>query len=296
MPLKKIAFITNPGAGVKKEQAISSALALLRKHMETDYILTGHRGHATELAKIHGADPDTLVAICGGDGTVLEALNGLPPQGVMGILPGGTANVVAKELGIPLELREAAKVLLSGAIQRLDTAQVQAGETIPPRKFLMVGGFGFDAHVASMVPGFFKRILGQYAYHLEVFKRFPGYTPPRISLFVDGKGPYQGSFALLANMRRYGGNLFFAPEARYNDGLLDLVLFRDFRFRLLFRGAAEAWLRKGVSESLAYRLRGKLFRFVFDRPTPFQLDGEVFSPVGQASVSVLPASLQMVTP
>ena len=124
MPLKKIVFITNPNAGGRNPQGIQDAVRLLQNHLPTRLVVTEKPGHASDIARQEGADPETLVAICGGDGTIFEALNGLPPQGTIGFLPGGTANVITREFGIPQNLVEAAKVLLSGAVKMVDVGEV----------------------------------------------------------------------------------------------------------------------------------------------------------------------------
>jgi YegS/Rv2252/BmrU family lipid kinase len=290
MPLKRITIIANPRAGQKRQADLTAALELLNRHIPTELVITNHSGHATELARIHGEDPDTLVTTCGGDGTIFEALNGLPRQGVLGILPGGTANVVARELGIPLFFRDAVKTLLSGAVQTLDVG------VFDDRKYLMVAGVGYDAHAAWAVPSWRKRMLGKYAYHLEAFLQFPGYQPPCVTVTVDGRETYEGQFAMIANMRRYGGDFFFAQDARYDDGLLDLVLIREVRFWNLVKAAWKAKKREGVPESLAYRLRGREFLVKCRPAIPFQLDGEVFSPITQAVVRVSPRAVRVVMP
>ncbi|HNV68290.1 MAG TPA: acylglycerol kinase family protein, partial [Candidatus Ozemobacteraceae bacterium] len=111
MPLRRVVVVANPRAGLRVGGALNEAIELLKRHVETQVEYTRHAGHAEQLARDLGADPDTLVAVCGGDGTLNEALNGIPSRGVLGLLPAGTANVVARELGIPLNLREAAKVV-----------------------------------------------------------------------------------------------------------------------------------------------------------------------------------------
>jgi diacylglycerol kinase family enzyme len=322
MALQRLALIVNPKAGSRHAATFEPACELLRCHISTEILATERPGHATELARMLGADPDCCVAVCGGDGTILEALNGLPATGVLGILPGGTANVIARELGIPLNLREAAKVLLAGAPARIDTGTISWEEPAPPplafsarsakswfarhkqvhfsanrqSRFLMVAGFGFDAHVAGNVRALPKKILGQYAYHLETIRRFLGYQKPIITVSVDGADPITGQFALLANMRRYGGGLFFAHNARHDDGEMDLRLFPQLTARCLIKSAWEAHQRRGVPEDLAQRARGRVFDFFFDRPTPFQLDGEVFPGVTRARVETVAGGVRIVVP
>ncbi len=290
MPLRKIALLVNPNSRGVTRPAIEATAAFLAEQIETSLIWTTGPGDATIQAARLGVDPDTLVTACGGDGTVNEVLNGLPPQGVLGLLPAGTANVIARELGIPLTLREAAKTLLTGVVRPFDTGRWN------DRRFFMVAGCEFDAHVAASVPRLPKQWLGQYAYHLESLRRYPFYQPPAIRVEIDGKETVVGAFVLIANLRRYGGGLFFASGARPDDGLLDLVAFRKLSPPFVLKGLLGAWTRRGVGTDVAHRRRGREFVLRAPRPIRAQLDGEVLAPVSEAHVTVEPASLRMVAP
>lgn len=290
MSLRRIALIANPGARGRDPAGLQSAVELLSKHVPTDLHWTEHPGHATELARRHGGDPDTLVAVCGGDGTLFEAIAEFPGTGVLGLLPAGTANVVAKELGIPLNLREAAKLLLTGTVQRLDTGLMNG------RRFLMSAGFGFDAHIAAHVPARSKCLLGQYAFHLETILRYPFYRPPVLRVRVDGSETHTGAYLLCANLRRYGGDMFFAPAARPDDGLINLVLFGNLSLRPLLKGLWGAKTGRGPPPESALQLTGRRIEIECDGPVGVQLDGEVVPQVLKAVVEAGRADLAMVVP
>lgn len=290
MSLRKVALIANPGARGRDPAGLRAAVDLLSEHIPTELFWTDRPGHATGLARLHGSDPDTLVAVCGGDGTLFEAIAEFPAGGVIGLLPAGTANVVAKELGIPLSLREAAKLLLTGTVQRLDTGRMNG------RRFLMSAGFGFDAHVAGHVPARSKRLLGQYAFHLETALRYPFYKPPAIRVRVDGGAWRTGAYLLCANIRRYGGNLFFAPEARPDDGIIDLVLFENLSLRPMLKGLWGARTGQGPPPDAAGRMKGRHIEIECSEPVGVQLDGEVLPSVTRAVVEAGRADLAMVVP
>lgn len=290
MPLRKIVIFANPKARTFSSTLLTGIENFLSQSIPTTLVKTEFAGHMKTLAAQYGSDKDTLVAVCGGDGSINETLNGLPDQGVMGIIPMGTANVVARELGIPLEPMEAAKVLLTGALKRLDIGKIGA------LKFLMVAGFGFDAHVAARVPETGKKLLGQFAYHLESICSFPTYKPPEITVKIDDRRLVEAQFVLFANMRRYGGGLFFAPDARHDDGLLDMVAFTKFAPVDVMKGVLGAWTRNGVPSETAQTIRGKVFEVSSDKPVNFQIDGEVLAPVSKVVVSVDPGKLTMVVP
>ncbi|HOY68448.1 MAG TPA: YegS/Rv2252/BmrU family lipid kinase [Candidatus Ozemobacteraceae bacterium] len=290
MSLRRITLIANPRARGRNQALLEAAVGLLNRHLPTTLAWTERPGHAEELARRHGADPDTLVAVCGGDGTLCEAANGLPAEGVVGLIPAGTANVVARELGIPLEMREAAKLLLTGPVQRLDTGSMNG------RRFLMSAGFGFDAHVAAHVPSFSKRLLGQYAFHLETLLQYPFYRPPRLSVSIDGRDAGTAAYVLCANLRRYGGNLFFAPAARPDDGLLDVVLFRDLALRPLLKGLWGAKTGRGPPPDAAWQGTARRIEIRCADPVGVQIDGELAGRVTTAVVEACPAGIRMVVP
>ncbi len=290
MSLRNVVLIANPGARGRDQAGLRAAVDLLSAQVPTELVWTERPGHATELARRHGSDPDTLVAVCGGDGTLFEAIAEFPAEGVIGLLPAGTANVVAKELGIPLNLREAAKLLLTGTVQRLDTGRMNG------RRFLMSAGFGFDAHVAGHVPARSKRLLGQYAFHLETALRYPFYRPPTLRVRVDGAEWRTGAYLLCANLRRYGGNLFFAPAARPDDGVIDLVLFESLSLRPLLKGLWGAKTGRGPPPDAASRMTGRRIEIECAEPVGVQLDGEVLPSVTRALVEAGHADLSMVVP
>jgi len=290
MPLKKIIIIANLNARGYDSGRVCDVRDLLDRSIDTKLVYSEYPNHAGELAALYGSDRGTLIAICGGDGSIHEAINGLPCDGMIGILPAGTANVVAKELGIPFCIKEAAKVLLTGALKRFDTGRIEK------RRFLMVAGFGFDAHVAGSVPALAKKLLGQYAYHLESIRRYPFYSAPEIRVSVDGAPPAKGVFALIINLRRYGGDLFFSPKAVPDDGYLDLVLFKSLAPDFLLKGLWGAFTRRGVGPDVAHRAQGREFVLESDSPIPYQLDGEILPAKKAFYVSVGNKDLEMIVP
>jgi len=164
------------------------------------------------------------------------------------------------------------------------------------RRFVMVAGFGYDAHVAGRVPAVTKQALGKYAYHLQAAYDYLMYKPPKLRVRIDSGEWIEGTFALVANLRRYGGDLFFAEDARADDGLLNLVLFRDFSACSILRGVGGAWLRRGVPETVAERRSGRVFQIQAEPCVPHQLDGEVLPAIGVAEIGVVPAGLNLIAP
>ena len=186
---------------------------------------------------------DTLVA-AGGDGTVNEVLNGIAdvPEGFararLAVLPLGTVNVFARELGLPLRLRAAWQAFLNGSERRIDAA---FAEFIAPdgsrqrRYFAQLAGAGLDARAISLVDWQMKKRVAQFAYVLAGMKAMREPHPP-ITVEADGQTA-TGELVLVGNGRFYGGSLPMFPDARLDDGLLDICVFRRVSWGLLARYA-----------------------------------------------------------
>lgn len=291
MSPEKIFILANAASRTLNRPALQAAASHLGRFVPCEILFTDSIANACTTAATLSADPKNLVVACGGDGTIHTIANNLARDAAMGIIPSGTANVIARELGIPASAREAAKLLLTGAVQKIDLGLCNR------RKFIFVAGIGFDAEVAASVSPRLKKYFGRYAYHLTAIRRFADYRPPLLRVSVDGAdNEFVGRFAIIANMRRYGGDLFFAPAARYNDGVLDMVLVENFDMQTILRLLNFA-KGKGRFPAEGVRiLKGKNFVVRADRPVPFELDGEVLQATTDFSIGMAPESARFITP
>ncbi len=186
---------------------------------------------------------DTLVA-AGGDGTVNEVLNGIAeaPEGFararLAVLPLGTVNVFARELGLPLRLGAAWQAFLNGGERRIDApfAEFTAADGARQRRhFVQLAGAGLDARAISLVDWQMKKRVSQLAY---VFAGMKAMREPHPLITVDAGGQMvTGELVLIGNGRFYGGNLPMFPDARLDDGLLDICVFPRVSWGLLARYA-----------------------------------------------------------
>lgn len=238
--------------------------------------------------KTYSSDPNTLLAVAGGDGTLNIALNNISKDAPLGLIPIGTANVVAKELGFPTKIIDCFKLLLTGALQKIDLG------TCCNKKFSFVAGIGFDAVVASKVSKKLKSLIGQAAYAVALFQTLLTYKPAKLTIECEDGSILKGEFAIFANMRRYGGELYFAPEARYDDGTLNLMLLKEFNFLSLLKLIKYAY-KKGEFPNNAIKTLGKNFRVTASEPTFYELDGEVFGPEKSFNISIEPFSQGIIT-
>jgi len=290
MKPENIYILANAQARTLDRQGLQAAAELISRHVKCRIELTQSLQHATDLTKKLAADSQNLVVACGGDGTINTILNALPAEAAMGIIPAGTANVIARELGIPLNIREAGKAILTGAVKNVDVAVCNG------QRYLFVAGFGFDAQVAGAVNPVLKRLIGRAAYHVTGLMQFITYKPPFLNICTDSQQHLCGRFAIIANMRRYGGELFFAPDARFDDKILDLVLVQQFNVSSLLRLLNYARRNGRFPDKQAVQLRTSKLRIQTANPIPWQLDGEVFAPAAEFELHVAPEPARIITP
>jgi diacylglycerol kinase family enzyme len=210
-------------------------------------------GHATEIVRTFLSRGLDLVAVCGGDGTISEVACGLAGTTVpLAILPGGTSNVLARELAIPLDLPSATALLLDG--RRRPVRVLLAND----RPFLLWAGVGLDARIMGHMKPMLKRRLGRAGIFLTVAPEFFRYEFPRLEVTVDGVS-YDATFAVVCHARRYAGEWVIAPEASLDAEEMEILLFSSrsrWEFFSLFRKIRQA-RGEHLSSGLARVIRGR---------------------------------------
>lgn len=249
---KRAAIIYNPTArGLLGRLHLlqRASEALPKQGIEAHLVATTAPGSASlQVKRSIDAGCDLIIA-AGGDGTINEVANGMLGSGVpLAIFPGGTANVLAHEIGLPINLERAATRLADLHPCRIAIGVLRAGEGLHPRYFLCMAGAGLDAEIVSRINLDFKLAMGKFAYYLGGFAQV--FRPLReFEVTVDGI-PYQSSFALISRVRNYGGDLEIARGAS--------LLRNDFEV-VLFRGTLSARYLQyllGVTLRRAHRMKG----------------------------------------
>lgn len=247
--MKQATLIYNPVAGrnpSRRERQIERARAVLgASGIAVALARTTGPGAATELAREAVSSGSDLVIVCGGDGTINEVVNGLAPANVpLAILPGGTANIIANELGLPHDPVRAARALPSWQPCRIALGRVK-GCALPPssgapveRYFLSVAGVGYDAYVIYHLAWKFKTSLGVAAYVLEGLRQVLHYPFHPILCRTDGK-EHTASFAIVQRTSLYAGWFRTAPGQSIANGRFGVTLFKSpNRLRYFLYGAA----------------------------------------------------------
>ena len=213
-------MILNPAARGERARRLTARIDALSPRVNVR--LTKQVGDARALAR-RGVEMgyDAIVA-AGGDGTVNEVVNGLAGSDVpFGILPVGTMNVFATELGIPMgSLSKAWKIIDAGHIRSIDLAKANSGY------FVQLAGIGLDAEVVRQTTPDSKKALGPVSYLLTL-AQVAARKPPRITIQTPEHKDREGSFVLVGNGRFYGGPFTMFKDAKLDDGLLDVMVFQN---------------------------------------------------------------------
>jgi YegS/Rv2252/BmrU family lipid kinase len=259
-----------------------------------DLAQTEYQGHATELARQAMHQGYHLVIGCGGDGTLNEIVQALAgSETVLGIVPTGTANVLAREMGIPLDPLGAAEVLLTGRIRVMDLGR--AGE----RAFIMMAGIGLDAEVVREVqdaprrpPRFLKAFLLTLGTVLRFFT-YPG-TPMRLT--IDGQEERgRVMMVVVGNIRSYAGVFQITHEATWDDGCLDIVVFFTVGLVAKIGNFLSLLLRRHKRRPGVAYFRARRVHIWTPAPVPVQADGDI---VGDTPMTFRsePRALRVVLP
>lgn len=295
---RRAAIIYNPvarGLSRRKHLLQRSTELLCRQGMEVQAIATRAPGSATQQARCEIDRGCDLIIAAGGDGTINEVANGMLNTGVpLAILPGGTANVLAREMRLPLHMERAA-----AQIPELERCRIAAGAVeiagSEPRCFLCMAGAGLDAAIVARVHPGFKATAGKLAYYAAGF----GHLFKRVQEFdvvVDGKR-FAASFALISRVRNYGGDLEIARGASLLRDDFEVVLFRGTASVRYLRYLIGVTLGRVTSMEGCTVLRAR--SAACEQPTGnnvhVQLDGELagYLPI---SATILPGAITLLAP
>jgi YegS/Rv2252/BmrU family lipid kinase len=291
-------LIANP-ASRRGKRLLHHAHRVLASRLDVcDVLLTERPGHGAELVSTHGEHYDA-VFVLGGDGTVMEVAGALAEQRLavpIGVLAGGTGNLVARALGIPLSVDRAVPTLLGGDEMLIDLGRLDNG-----RRFAIAAGVGIDAAMIAETPGWLKRRLGVLAYAimgsraaLRAIVRGEFFD---VRVAVDGVTHERRVAAvMIANFGAVlGERLTLGPEIRTDDGLLDGCLFSPRSFGDAFRIMWRMYRRDFRSDPCVLYVRGREIRVQATPAKSWQADGELMGTTPFCAV-VEPLALRLLVP
>jgi YegS/Rv2252/BmrU family lipid kinase len=273
-------IVFNPAAGRRRAQLLWRVLdVMVANGMRLEIAETTRPGHAEHLARCAARSGAPMVVAAGGDGTIAEVANGLMGSPAkLGVIPLGTANVLAHELSLPFAPRPVAAALAFGRTRPLWPGMARGPNG--SRLFVQMLGVGFDAHVVHHLSPRLKRVCGRGAYVMQTMRELPRYPFAPIRLLVDGAELQAGS-VILTKGCLYGGRYRLAPEARPDEPGFSVVLFdRSGPCAAMLYGAALP-LDLLPRASGIRRLRASEIQFIGNERIPAQADGDIagFSPL-----------------
>ena len=224
---RKAILISNPKTGryISRRKTIQElASDLNAQGLEVELKFTAGPGDAAVLAAKAANNGSTDVIVAGGDGTINEAIQGMVgTTSRLGILPRGTANVLARELGLPMNIDAAINIAAEGKSRRIHFGIAIDETTNTRRHFVLMAGIGLDASVVRGVQPGLKKRIGKGAFWLSGLSHLATWNPNPFTLEIEGKR-YKATFAAIGKAARYGGDLMITPRARLDEPLFEICI------------------------------------------------------------------------
>ena len=291
---KKIIFVVNPKAGITpKSKVIIELLTgniMPSARFIPEVVFTERAGHATQLTKQaleKGAD---IIVALGGDGTINEVASALVGTDIpMGILPAGSGNGLARCLGISMNYVLALRTIIRGNTKHMDVAFVN------DQMFTSIAGIGFDAFVAQKFAE--SAIRGMLSYLKIILNEFKHYKPAKYSLTIDGKTIEKHALMIVfANSDQFGFNTRIAPDAKVDDGFLDICVIRKMPVSKLLKVGYHSMRGTLDRTGFAEYYRGKEISINDIQNPLMNIDGEPKIVNSPLNISIKPLSLRVIVP
>jgi len=232
--------------------------------------ITSHPGEAEALARRAVEEGLARIVAAGGDGTVNHVANGLAgSSAALGLLPLGTVNVFAMEVGLPLNNLELCWEIINGGNVRLVDLPIANG-----KHFVQLGGVGLDAQVVKETSLAFKRSFGPLSYLISA-AQIAARQPPKLFLESENASVSEGSFVLIGNGRLYGGPFPFFKNAVLDDGLFDVVVFKRLGFLEIIKYLQDVVFSSEIRVPEVEYFQTQRLRVSSDQDVPLELDGEL---------------------
>ncbi|BDI30668.1 diacylglycerol kinase [Capsulimonas corticalis] len=292
---KCVSIIFNPVSGQTDPEARKKSItdALTEHGYTCIFIETSKEVGGEELAKKAISDGVDLIAVSGGDGTVIEVLSAAIGSDIpIAVLPAGTGNLLSVNLGIPATVPEAVHVALSGQPYQLDLGRSNDG-----KHFAIMGGLGLDARMINDADREAKKRLGVFAYLWAALKNLPR-RGAYVEIVLDGRPPIRSraKSVLIANMGKVTGGLEAMPTASPNDGLLDVGVIKAETLGQWLRIAGYALIGRAHDAPDLDVYQAKKISVRTPNPEPIEFDGESGGDTREWNVEVVPRCVSVLLP
>ncbi|MFI5162183.1 MAG: diacylglycerol/lipid kinase family protein [Sphingobacteriales bacterium] len=286
----KVLFIINPISGGKKKDDVP---ALIEKNLDTSLfeptiVFTNRAFHGNKLAK-NGVGEYAYIIAVGGDGTINEIGSALAgTDTVLGIIPFGSGNGLARFLGIPMDTEDAIRTLNEKRVELIDAAKINT------QWFFNMAGMGFDAHISEVFSHDKTRGFG--AYIRSSFREIVNYKSEVYRLEIDGVHYEREAFMLsFANSSQYGNNAHVSPHASVQDGLLDVCIIKPFPLYTFIGMGLRMFLKTADKSKYVEIIRGAKILVKRIKEGPVHLDGEPQIMGTDAEIHIMPRALKIIT-
>ena len=284
--------MVNP-ASRRGARGVEIALEAFRaRGITCDVLRTERPGHGGSAAVERAPQYDAVFTL-GGDGTAMEVVGALAgTRKPVGILPGGTGNLIARTLGVPLGVKRAVAALLDGELREVDLGRLADG-----RRFAFAAGVGIDAAMIERTPATLKRRLGVWAYVLSASRAVLRRERFAVRVTVDGAmHQREASAVMVANFGAVLNALItLGPRIRHDDGVLDVCVFSPRTFLDAVRVMWRLWRKDFRPDPCMLYLPGREIRVECHPPRLAQADGELIGPT-PFDVRVEPRAAHLLAP
>lgn len=291
-PVKKILFIINPISGAGKNNPLEKYIEERFGNPLFSYkiVYTERAGHATDLSKTAVAEGTDIIVAVGGDGTVNETARAIiGTECALGIIPTGSGNGLARHLKLPFNAKKALNSIGVGKFIKIDTA------TLDDKVFLSMAGVGYDAHVAKKFAKAGTR--GFLTYFKIVSADYQGYKPRKYKLILDGKTIKRTAFMVsFANSNQFGNNASIDPNAKIDDGFIDVCIVRKVPVMRLPFTLPLLFMRKFDKSLYIEIIRAKTITIKRKKGKAVHLDGDPYDSGKQIEIKIYPLSLKIIVP
>lgn len=266
--MQDICVIVNPAARSERARRAIGQIESFTRHAMV--CTTSCRGEAETIARNAVREGFRKIVAAGGDGTVNEVVNGIADSDVaLGLLPLGTVNVFATELGLPSsDLENCWDIIERGYVRSVDLPR--ANET----HFVQLAGIGLDAQAVKETSMTLKRNFGPLSYLLSA-AQIASRRPPKLFIESDDTQSTEGSFVLVGNGRLYGGPFPFFKQASVDDGLFDVLVFKHLSYLEIVGYLHDVIFRSEIRTRDVEYFQTRALRVSADEEVPVEVDGEL---------------------
>jgi diacylglycerol kinase (ATP) len=314
---KRATIIYNPMSGRpgRRAEDVREMIRLLsQRGIDSDARATTGPEDAARLATEALTEGASIIISYGGDGTINEVIQEMAgTDAALAIWPGGTSNVVARDLGVPFQLTQVADMIAAGRTRRIalglaksgdgetrrqgDTATVAPSPSrpvAPSRYFVMMAGIGLDASIAQAVNKKLKRRTGEFAYWLSGIRHFFMWHGEPFTIEVDGHR-YESAFALVGNGKGYGGGMVMTPNAKLEEPWFEVYIVPLLRNNFAYLRALRACMRGKPEVPGVLLIKGKHVVANSAHEPWVEADGEIIGPLPM-TFDIVPDALSVIVP